>query len=526
MSFRKRALVCFVVTLCLMLTSGMRVLDISQREEYLNTAVKQATRRVDVYRPRGNIYDCNKHPLTGQTYETVTVVLPNEKGYIALNEMLSGEELLKAVESLKKYTPVTVRGKSLLNSSYCESFFVPRRYSVGMTHILGYLKGDGHGVTGVEKAMDELLYCEDNVGLRYYTDSLGKMLASEGVERIEPVHKNSVTLTVDSQIQFIVERAMNSVEKGAAVIIDAATGHIKAVVSRPDYDRESLEKYLDDESSPLINRAVCAYNVGSVFKPCLAVAALESGLSDYKYTCTGSVEVNGISFKCNRSLGHGELDLKEALAFSCNTYFYTLSQILGAERVYNAAKVFRFGESLDCDGGLISGGGRMPSLESILYSPAELTNLSIGQGDLLLSPIAVSLMYSAIVNQGKYLLPRLVLETQRDGKTKMSEPSLPTVAMSPDTAEIMKEYLKNALQNGTGSGAFVENVSAGGKTGTAQTGWKDKDRRILNGWFCGFYEGKRSNYTIVVLKEDVKSGSADCAPIFKKITENMKISGF
>ena len=84
---------------------------------------------------------------------------------------------------------------------------------------------------------------------------------------------------------------------------------------------------------------------------------------------------------------------------------------------------------------------------------------------------------------------------------------------------------KNALQNGTGSAAYSESISAGGKTGTAQTGWVDGDRKILNGWFCGFYDGEET-YVIVILKEDVKSGSTDCAPIFKRITENMRAAGF
>ena len=94
------------------------------------------------------------------------------------------------------------------------------------------------------------------------------------------------------------------------------------------------------------------------------------------------------------------------------------------------------------------------------------------------------------------------------------------------TADILKGFLMSALQNGTGNGAFVEGISAGGKTGTAQTGWKTEDRSILNGWFCGFFEGKDTEYVIVVLKEDVKSGSYDCAPIFREITLKMHSLGY
>ena len=90
----------------------------------------------------------------------------------------------------------------------------------------------------------------------------------------------------------------------------------------------------------------------------------------------------------------------------------------------------------------------------------------------------------------------------------------------------IKEYLKSTLLEGTGSAAYNEGISAGGKTGTAQTGWIKDGRNILNGWFCGFYEGQNTDYVIVILKEDVRSGSYDCAPIFKEVTERLNGEGY
>lgn len=519
--FFKRSVFCFVLILTLMLVSGLRVMTVACDRRLSLAATEQSTRRVDISSNRGNIFDCNGMPLTDTYYDTVTVVLPTDLASVPLSEMLSGEQYKAALNRIRQGNAVTVFGKTPFTKGDWKQLFVPQRYGTMLTHVLGYVGSDGHGVTGVEKAFDDLLCARSPLSISYSTDRRGQMLKGLGVTVDEGQKGGNVTLTVDSRLQVLTEQAMSETMAGAAVILEARTGKLKAVVSCPDYDRENIAAALKAEHSPLINRATYSYNVGSVFKPCLASAALENGLSDYRYTCTGSITVGDVTFKCNRSAGHGELGLKEALAVSCNTYFYTLGERLGAEAVYNMAKALRFGEVLDCGGGTVSSSGAVPSVETLKSIPAELTNLSIGQGELMLSPIALSLLYAAVVNGGEYRLPYIVQSTELDGQEQRRQPSLPTYAFSKKTADVLKEYLKNALQNGTGSSAFTEGVSSGGKTGTAQTGWRDGDRNILNGWFCGFYEGNEP-YVIVIVKEDVKSGSTDCAPIFKEITKAMK----
>lgn len=519
--FFKRSVFCFVLILTLMLVSGMRVMTVANDPKLSLVATEQSTRRVDIALNRGNIFDCNGKPLTNVYYDKVTVVFPTDTALVPLSEMLSGDEYTAAINKIRQGNAVTVFGKTPFTDGDWKQLFVPQRYGTMLTHVLGYVGSDGHGVTGVEKAFDNLLYTGSTLNISYSADRSGRMLKGLGVTVDEGQKGGNVTLTVDSRLQALTEQAMSQTTAGAAVIMEARTGKLKAVVSCPDYDREDVAAALTAANSPLINRATYSYNVGSVFKPCLAAAALENGLSDYRYTCTGSITVGDVTFKCNKSAGHGELGLKEALAVSCNTYFYTLGEKLGAEAVYNIAKALRFGEALDCGGGTLSSSGVVPSVSTLKSIPAELTNLSIGQGELMLSPIALSLLYAAVVNGGEYRLPYIVQATELDGTEERRQPSLPTYAFSKKTADILKEYLQNALQNGTGSAAFVEEVSSGGKTGTAQTGWKDGERSILNGWFCGFYEGKEP-YVIVIVKEDVKSGSTDCAPIFKEITKAMK----
>ena len=509
-----------------MVVCGIRVLSVATDEKLSQAAANQSTRRVTVANVRGTVYDCNGFPLTNAENETVTVIFPTEQGVISLAKMLDGDELKAAEETLKQGAPVTVKGACPDSSEGTVELKVPVRYSGMLSHVLGYTDGSGHGVTGIEKGFDDILYSGEPVSVSYSIDSAGHMLKGAGYSINPGSASNSVTLTVDKRIQSITEQAMSQVPSGAAVVIEAATGKIRAMVSRPDYVQTDIAEYLDSEDSPLINRALYAYNIGSVFKPCLAAAAIESGVGNYLYNCMGSIYSNGLTFKCHKLAGHGELDLKGAIAYSCNTYFYTLGTRLGAESVYNAARLFRFGDSLDLGGGIISAAGNMPSLQQLQSSEATLINLSIGQGDLLLSPVALSCMYSAIVNNGEYILPSIVEGITVDGVYTEYERCLPTRAMSAGTAEILEDYLKNALANGTGSVAYTEGITAGGKTGTAQTGWKEGDRSILNGWFCGFMVGKEQTYVIVILKEDVKSGSADCAPVFKEITGKMTEAGY
>lgn len=523
--FYRRSVVCFSVLLLLMLTAATRVATTAVSEELKEAAAAQSSEKVELYRVRGAVTDCNGVMLTDAFRTAAAVVFPTEKAAVALSEILQEPQLGEKLGAIRNGRPVTVIGRPTVNGGW-QGFFIPQRYSGRLCHILGYIGSDGHGVTGVEKAFDGILYTGKCASVSYVSDSKGRMIEGLGTKTDNAETKSAVTLTVDSRIQTVAEQATENIGRGAAVVLEVRTGKLRAVVSRPFFDPDNVSQSLGDPSSPLINRAASAYNVGSVYKPCVAAAALENGLGDYRYRCTGSITVDGHTFKCNRSGGHGELGLKEALAVSCNTYFYTLGQRIGADKLYSVTKAFRFGEATDCGGGLVSSAGNVPSLEKLKALPTELTNLTIGQGDLLLSPIAMAVMYSCIVCGGEYRLPYIV-QSVTDGTTEVKySPSPPTEVFGSETADTLKECLINVLTSGTGSAAYSENIVSGGKTGTAQTGWLEDGRRVLNGWFCGFYEGKSETYAVVVLKEDVRSGSADCAPIFKKIVGEMAALGF
>ncbi|MBE6798297.1 MAG: penicillin-binding protein 2 [Ruminococcaceae bacterium] len=523
--FSKRALSVFLSLSVLFAICIARVFTVASNEKLSTAAVKQSTRVKTVSALRGTVYDVNGVPLTNIANRTVTVIFPSEKGAVAAGQLLKGDELENALKTLRSGTPVIVDKAPEFEMSGAVTVSVPKRYSGVLSHIIGYTDNSGHGVTGIEKGFDSLLYSEKGVEFSYTTDSNGRMIEGMGWSIDRGKNLGSVTLTIDSRLQSLAERALKNVGRGAVVIMDAKTSEIRALVSTPSFSYDDLEGSLTASDSPFINRALCSYNVGSVFKPIVAAAAIENGMGDYKYTCEGVITVDGKDFRCNSSIGHGEVDLETALAKSCNTYFYTLAMKLGADAVYDVVSGFKFDSSLDLGGEITAGSGKLPLKTALANSRAALINLSIGQGDLMVTPVAMSLLYSSIVNGGEYCLPKIVKSYRFGSEETVVSASPPTVAMSRSTADLLKSYLKTALMSGTGSGAYIAGVDAGGKTGTAQTGWKDGDRHILNGWFCGFFEGEE-DYVITVVREDVSSGSNDCAPIFKTITEEMKILHF
>ena len=155
-----------------------------------------------------------------------------------------------------------------------------------------------------------------------------------------------VMLTLDSSIQRACEAVgIEMVDKGCIVVLDAPTGRVRASVSLPLYDPENVAASIARQDTSLVNRALSAYNVGSVFKPLLAAAALEQGISAQEtYECTGSIEVGGHVYRCAYGRGHGTVDMKTALEQSCNCYFVQLGLRLGAQTVYDITKSAGFGQ--------------------------------------------------------------------------------------------------------------------------------------------------------------------------------------
>ena len=517
---KKRALVCFMLCMVLFFVSALRI-TIVATEDYSAVRKTQNGIRLKIGDSRGTIYDCNMVRLTNCEEKIIACISPTPRAVTAISQVLEGEKLTEVLEQLKGGKPILCEVPKEID---CDGIICTRAFSDSKTtsrHIIGYTDTDSKGVNGLQKAYNDILYSDEDISVFYSTDAKGRIL--EGVKpelrNDNQAMKNGVVTTLDTNIQEIAEKYAENLEMGAVVVSDLK-GKIKASVSRPAFDRHNIELYLESANSPLLNRAVNAYNVGSVFKPCVAIAGIESGKADYNYTCVGSCEIIDRRFKCHKQSGHGNLNLDGALALSCNTYFYNFSFDIGYSEIYKTAQNLSFNQSLKLCDGISTAKGNLPN-EKSLSNIAYLANFSIGQGELLLSPISMLNLYCSIAGDGSYRVPSLIDATIENGNLTPTKENLPTKVMKPETALLLRRYLKGVLEEGTGSKAKPQTVSAAGKTATAQTGKFQGGKEINESWFCGFFPAVNPQYVVVIFSEDDSKQTLTCAEIFAKIADDI-----
>ncbi len=478
-------------------------------------------------RLRGTIFDSNMQPITNSETKILAAVSPTPRAITAISSYLSGEELDAVLDVLRAGKPAVVEVKKEIDCEGIVILKVPQYVSSNTVceHLIGYLDNENHGVSGIEKAYDQYLYSDEKIEIIYPSDAFGNFLLGDQAEILynENILASGVSLTIDIELQKLTQNAMQDVKFGAAVVMEVGSGKIRAMVSAPRFDLSRVADYLEDENSPLLNRALSAYNVGSVFKPCVAAALLESGKNTgYVCNCSGRTSVSGHIFKCHKSNGHGQVNLASALSGSCNVFFYKISSLLGANSIYKMARKLNFGTALDM-GKISTASGSLDTLKNLENSQTSLANLSIGQGKLLLSPVSILTLYEAIAGGGVYSMPSIVEGVVKNGIIERVKTSSPTRVMSEQSAKKLKEYLCDVLISGTGVSAKPSYVTAAGKTATAETGWRKDGRLIQNSWFCGFFPVEDPKYVVAVLIEDeVKNGTSG-APIFKKIADNIAL---
>ena len=522
--FHKRTVVCFCLIVSLFIVGVLRLYLVATNEAYAEAANRQNSYSVTVYQRRGTIYDCNMNRLTDEKDEIYSVISPNPSGINAVRNHFSGEVLEKYLALLTKGSPILLQGKLEHTGSGVTEVSVPIRYSGTATHLIGYTDSTGSGVSGIEAGMNEELSGGEKVKVVFNRMADGTVPDGSPAQiTVTDGNCHNVILTIDRRMQKIAENAMSQTEAGAVIIMDSKTGKIRAMVSCPTYDPYNLADTLDSDNSPFINRTLYCYNAGSVFKPFVAAAAIESGLDGYTCFCSGSSIIDGRTFRCHKSDGHGEMNLKSALEQSCNCYFYGLSDKIGGEYLYNYLSSYRIESKISIGGGLVANNGNITDVSDLSSSKSALANLSIGQGDLLISPVEMAQMYCSIANGG-YFRKASIIEgvTDDDGNIVRTDKESASYVMKSETANILKEYLIGTVENGTGSIAKIDGATVGGKTGTAQTGiLGEENNTSLNGWFCGFIEKGDKTYVITVMCENAVSGSKDSGPIFKEIAQSL-----
>ncbi|MBO4694125.1 MAG: penicillin-binding protein 2 [Clostridia bacterium] len=519
-SFAGRAAVCYFLVLFLLLSCILRVAVIDTKG-YDKVCAQQNEYKIKVNRIRGTIYDCNMLPLTNNKKSIMAIVSPTPRALMAISGELDGKEKENLMKQLRNNKPVVTEVSKEID---CEGIATAYAYkttgSSESCHVVGYLDNTGHGAVGLEAAYDSILYSDDYLYAVYEADGKGNMLlgSQPRFENSSAALTNGVVSTIDINMQNAVcEAAGRFIKKGAVVVAEAQTGEIKVILSFPRFDTSNISTYLDDVDSPFLNRALAAYNVGSVFKSCVAAAGIKKRVEGYKCNCTGSTYIADRYFKCHKSDGHGTVDLRQALAFSCNCFFYGFASEIGGEEIYKQARVLEFGAAVRIADNIKTSSGNLPDVNT-LSNPAHLANFSIGQGELTASPVSLLPLYMSIANKGEYYIPSLVKKTIKDGKEIKYNKGYPTVAMSEETAEMLKTYLADVITEGTASSAAPKTVTAAGKTATAQTGKTGENgEKINNSWFCGFFPADKPQYVAVLLSEG--GNSSDTTAAFAEIAD-------
>lgn len=495
-------------------------------EDYISVANEQTKYRINICRLRGTIFDCNMIPITNNIERLVAAVSPTPRGVVALKSCISGDQDEYALNELKENKATVCRvDKTVDSDSIAFTTIYEQDNSLSACHLIGYTDSSGHGVAGLQKAYDNLLYSDEYVAAVFTRNGLGDIL--DGInpyfENDLSIINNGVVTTLDINIQNIVETAASQMKSGCVVVCEAQTGKIRAMASVPTFDINNITDSLQKDNSPMINRALKSYSVGSIFKPLVAAIAVENGINTSVFNCEGSKEIAGRKFRCHKITGHGEINLCNAIAESCNCYFYSLGQVIGGNKIYQAATSLCFNNSIKLAENLYATKCTFP-IKEMLQNEGALANISIGQGELLANPVALLNLYQAIAGDGSYYMPSVVEKTLKDGVQTYYDFGNKTRIMKESTAKELREYLKTVVTNGTGKGAAPTLTTAAGKTATAQTGRYTQDgTEITNSWFCGFFPADEPQYVAVVMSDSMQevSTASIFAQIADKITELM-----
>ncbi len=519
--------------------------------------------------PRGILFDRNGLPLVDNRPAFTLSFIPREiedrDSVLARVSVLLKMPLSELRDALDRvppdsFRPVRVRrGLSLEQVTEIEERKLelpgviievePQRVyptSTFAAHLLGYVRevsedqmkqgryrrGDMIGQSGLERLLDEYLRGKEG-GEQIEVDALGRPV--QMMKREEPNPGGQVITSIDRRIQEAAERAMAG-RAGAVVVMDPRNGDILALTSSPAFaldqlsgslDREDWRRLVSDPMTPLMNRALQSqYAPGSVFKVVVAAAGLQEGSltpMDSTY-CNGQFHLGSWTFKDWKPGGHGHVDLRSSLIHSCNIFFYQGGLKVGPEAIVRYARAFGLGSVTGTDLG-----GEKPGLIPLVdpkrrrsWQAGDTINISIGQGRLLVTPMQVARMMSAVANGGILWHPRLVQRVERaDGTLAYTTSSKMTgnVELSPAVWAFLKSALTGVVnEGGTGAAARLPGILVAGKTGTAQSVAKsDASRGQDHAWFASFAPANDPQVVVVVLAERGGKGGQVAAPIAHQI---------
>jgi penicillin-binding protein 2 len=423
----------------------------------------------------------------------------------------------------------------------------------GSDEYAGYELGDTVGKTGAERQFEGVLQ-GDKGWRRIEVNASGK---PQGVVSEQaPRPGNDIRLTIDIEVQRVAEEQLadaiaearrqgyTNAKAGAAVVIDVATGEVIALASAPTYDPTAFLGGIStaewqalnakESEYPLNDRAIMsAYPPASTMKAITAIAGMEAGITSEgtTYNCTGRWTDMGEQWPkwCWKRTGHGTISLRGGLKNSCDTVFYEIGYEFykrKLEELQATARSFGLGSKsgIDLPGEVA---GRVPDAawkkeynrnypEYQTWLPGDTVNMSIGQGDMLASPLQMAMVYGGIGNGGVVMKPHVLKDVLDSGgqvaltvdpevykKTGVSEASLGVVTRS----------LVDVTEGGTGQGAFAGfGVQVAGKTGTAEVKGKDD-----YAWFCAYAPANAPRYAVAIIVEQGGHGGSVTGPAARNI---------
>lgn len=512
------------------------------------TSQKITDRTIEV--PRGNILDRNFIPLTNRTKKVDVVIKPlylrgNEEEILKISNILdiNFNDIRRQIEIKKEPIVIEsdedkknmlieekVQGISFINSL--------KRYDSNSLakHVIGYLKQiDMTGQTGIEKSYEHFLRINSTSSVGVITDARDNLVKGLGYRFIKPVDKEklNIKLTLDYNIQKIAEEVMDrSGLKGAVVIEEVTSGDIVAMVSKPDFHPNRIDKYLESPEKELFNRAVASYNLGSIFKIIDLASSYNKNMDpSMYYFCPGYVVLGDKEFRCSAygRGGHGLINLHEAFASSCNPYFIELGIKIGHKNIIDTARKFGLGSVTGIDvQGIEESPGNLPDPNEY-FTYGDTANISIGQGDVLSTPLQVADMVATIANGGiknKVNIVDSIVDAK--GRTvKVLRKKEGHRIIDKNVCDNIKQLMEEVTVSGTGTRANLDEYGgAGGKTGSAETGQYINGEKIVHAWFAGYFPKLDPKYSISVFIENGKSGGGVAAPIFEEIAKNILKKGF
>lgn len=549
----------------LLLFLNLFYLQIIRWPLYHGLSQKNRIRLVPLEGLRGTIYDRNGLSIVENRLSFDVVILPQEiedgeKTFTRVAKVIGTSkeniEAIKKKEYQAPFAPITIardidEDRAFILEEMKQD--IPgvlvqpkslRRYAYDerASHIIGYLslinreeferlKDYGYtfrdlvGRSGIERIYDRYLKGQSG-GMQVEVDAVGRLMRTLGTKA--PKKGKDITLTIDAKLQSRASELLSG-SNGAIVVMDPNNGEVLALASSPSFDpnifidpnkNDIVTGLLKSGSRPMINRAINGqYPPGSTFKIIVALAGLENKKinENTTFNCAGKFWVGNIEFDCWKEEGHGPQNLREAIAHSCNIYFYNLGRKVGPDILTEYAHKFGLGRPTGVD---LAGEGKgfVPTVwwkktaKRENWYEGETVNYSIGQGYLSATPLQMAEAISIFATEGNVPTPHLI---KKIGNSAVAfKPK--TISISKNALKIIKEAMRQVVNSDTGTGqrARVEGIDIAAKTGTAQNPQGES-----HAWFVGYAPANNPKIAFAILIEHGGKGGLIAADLAKQILE-------